>query len=92
MAQPMHVAGFDGERGHGGGIDLGGRLEDAVGDGLAALVGLLLPQQAGQHRAAQLLLRRDPLSGRALVGPDAWDCGSGVQSHVGLPPNLRGST
>ena len=60
-------ASFHGERGHLLRRDLRDQFVDAAGDLHAVLIELALPQQAGEHRAPQLLLGGEAARRRALV-------------------------
>ena len=64
--------------------DLGHQFRNAASDLDAVLVELALPKQAGQHRAAQLELRRDVPGSRALVSARAEV--EGVKSSHSWPP------
>ena len=59
---------LDGKHSHSLGLDLGNKLGNAAGDLNAVLIKLALPEQAGEHRAAQLQLVRDVTRGGSLVG------------------------
>lgn len=71
VAQLHGGAGLDGERGDGLGRDAGYELADARGDGLPALVELVLPEHAGEYAAAQGLFGRESYSGRSFVSTGA---------------------
>src|SRR5271170_4586028 len=61
------LACFDRKRSHLSRVYLRNKSGDALGDGRAILIELVLPQHAGQHRAPQLRVRTDHNSGCALV-------------------------
>ena len=61
------LAGLHGQRRDFFSGDLGHQLADASGDCDTILIKLALPQHAGQHRPAQLLLGSDVLRRRAFV-------------------------
>src|SRR5579862_2686139 len=82
MPQLHHLAGLDGERGRARGLDLRDQRLDAVGDGNAVLVELVLPEEAVHQRALERHFGREALAARALMGKGANDL---VQTdHDGL--------
>ncbi len=82
MPQLHHLAGLDGERGRARGLDRRDQRLDAVGDGNAVLVELVLPEEAVHQRALERHFGREALAARALMGEGANDL---VQTdHDGL--------
>ena len=69
MTQLHLLARLNGERGNLRGFDARNQRSDAIGNGHAILVELVLPQHVGQHGAPQLRFRADLRSGRALMRP-----------------------
>jgi hypothetical protein len=82
VTQLHHLARLDGKRGDPRRWHLRHQRLDALGDGDAVLVKLVLPQKAVHERALQLHLGREAPAARALMGESAHDL---VQAdHVGL--------
>src|SRR5260370_9097370 len=67
------LACIDGQRRHARGRNLRHQRLDALGDGDAVLVELVLPQEAVHQRALQLQLGRETLGPGALMGEGAND-------------------
>src|SRR5262249_34443900 len=67
MPQLHLLAGLDRKRRDAFGIDLRHEHLDALGDGDAILVELILPEETVHQRALQLHLGREALAPRALV-------------------------
>ena len=87
MAQLHLLASLHGQRGNLLCLHLRHQLADASGNLHSILVELVLPQHAGENRAAQSLLRRDARSRRSLVSAGAGETLESelVQAH-GTPP------
>src|SRR5215472_909828 len=73
MPQLHHLARLDGECRDPLGVDLRHQRLDAVGDGDAVLIELILPEEAVHQRALQLHLGRETLAACALMGESAND-------------------
>ena len=90
VAQVEDLARLDGERGQHLRRDPHGVGDDAVGDRLAVLVELVLPQQAGQDRAAQPLLSRERSDGRCALLRTSGLGTMCVESHGCSPDAVSG--
>ncbi len=95
VTQVEHLARLDGQGRHDRGVEIGRQRGDTVGDGLAVLVELVLPQEAGEHRAAQGLFGRQMNRRRALVrdasAGDLGALGEDVDTHgANLLTSLNG--
>src|SRR5260370_40464764 len=102
MLKVGDLARVEGERGHARRVNLRRQRLDALGDGDAVLVELVLPQEAVHQRALQLHLGRETLGPGALMGEGANDLvdadhdglllGLMIMDWKRAPGNRRGCT